>query len=1001
MNKGGRCGSAAKQHPHRPGLAPALGLRAGGEALSVIPQADHSLETLAVLLSLFRHSKWNPRGDREGRSRRSLRFVPRLETLEDRTVPSTLTVTSADDDGLAGTLRTVLAAAQSGDTIVFDPHLEGQTITLAQGQLTVGQSLDIQGLGADKLAISGHAASRVFAISAGATVTLAGLTITGGLATDGAGILNAGHLTLSNDVLSSNVAQGVAGGGLFGDGGGRGGGVANQAGATLVVVDTLFAGNQALGGPHGGNAFGGGIYNQAGTVTIDQSTFTGNQAVAGDGGSVGTAVTLPGGLSITLLGMGAGGGVWNDGGSVTITDSLLSHNRGQGGSNGDASGSTAMLPLVGSAIGGAIGSGAFFTTATPTVAIAGSTLRGNQSRGGTNVVVGAFESDAGTGRGGAVGAVAGDVSVSHSAISGNVAQGGARFRLETEFFGENLVQEGGSAGFGGGIHHQFNFGFSSPAASLTVSITDSTMSGNAAQGGGPSAFAFGGGLSTRLADVQVSNSIVSGNQAIGSPGGGFTIFFGFTFFNGGGHAVGGGINSGGGSLTISGSTVKDNLALGGPGGPSAASGGGGAGLAGGILSSDRTLVLTNSTLSGNRAIGGDATPGGIEGGSGEAGALATDPGLAGMTATISGTTFANNVAQGGNGGRFFTGSANAGGARVRFTSLQMTDCTFMGNEARGGAGGAGSGSGGAGGPGGTAFTAGLHVTEGSTATISNTSFVGNLSQGGPGGAGNPGRPGGRGGSAVGGGMANVLALTTVTNSSFVHNVVQAGAGGPGGEGANGGAGGNAQGGGIWNVLAFGFSQPFVTSLTISNSSVAHNQAVAGAGGPAGTGGIGGNGGNASGGGVFSSRTGITGQVSLTIVACSLHMNNAVGGAGTDGGNGGNALGGALLIDAGTTATLSNSAVHHNAARGGAGRNGGNGLGGGVYVASTATVSVTNSTLTHNRAEGGEGEDGGSDGQGIGGGVYNLGTFFLDAASLIDHNQASTSDDDVFGPITPI
>jgi hypothetical protein len=38
---------------------------------------------------------------------------------------------------------------------------------------------------------------------------------------------------------------------------------------------------------------------------------------------------------------------------------------------------------------------------------------------------------------------------------------------------------------------------------------------------------------------------------------------------------------------------------------------------------------------------------------------------------------------------------------------------------------------------------------------------------------------------------------------------------------------------------------------------------------------------------------------------------------------------------------------------------------------------------------------------VGGGVYNLGTFFLDAASTVDHNHASTSNDDVFGPITPV
>jgi hypothetical protein len=33
---------------------------------------------------------------------------------------------------------------------------------------------------------------------------------------------------------------------------------------------------------------------------------------------------------------------------------------------------------------------------------------------------------------------------------------------------------------------------------------------------------------------------------------------------------------------------------------------------------------------------------------------------------------------------------------------------------------------------------------------------------------------------------------------------------------------------------------------------------------------------------------------------------------------------------------------------------------------------------------------------VGGGVYNLGTFVFDAATVIRHNHASTGDDDCFG-----
>src|SRR6185436_20903526 len=53
---------------------------------------------------------------------------PRLEALEDRSLPSTLTVTSFADDGSSGTLRSAIAVANSGDTIQFANQLKGHTI---------------------------------------------------------------------------------------------------------------------------------------------------------------------------------------------------------------------------------------------------------------------------------------------------------------------------------------------------------------------------------------------------------------------------------------------------------------------------------------------------------------------------------------------------------------------------------------------------------------------------------------------------------------------------------------------------------------------------------------------------------------------------------------------------------------------------------------------------------------------------------------------------------
>jgi hypothetical protein len=82
-----------------------------------------------------------------------LPFRPALECLEDRTLPSTLTVVNLNDHG-AGSLRAELAQARPGDTIVFAHQLHG-TITLTSGELEVRNSVTIKGPSADLLAING------------------------------------------------------------------------------------------------------------------------------------------------------------------------------------------------------------------------------------------------------------------------------------------------------------------------------------------------------------------------------------------------------------------------------------------------------------------------------------------------------------------------------------------------------------------------------------------------------------------------------------------------------------------------------------------------------------------------------------------------------------------------------------------------------------------------------------------------------------------------------
>jgi hypothetical protein len=110
-----------------------------------------------------------------------------------------------------------------------------------------------------------------------------------------------------------------------------------------------------------------------------------------------------------------------------------------------------------------------------------------------------------------------------------------------------------------------------------------------------------------------------------------------------------------------------------------------------------------------------------------------------------------------------------------------------------------------------------------------------------------------------------------------------------------------------------------------------------------------------------------------------------------------------VTDDNSTLTLTGSILDYNVAQGGNGSNGGDGLGGGLAVQAGASATVSTSVIMLNQAIGGQGGAGGIDGQGMGGGVYHsgLGTLAFDILTFIRKNHASTSNDDVFGTVTPV
>jgi hypothetical protein len=186
---------------------------------------------------------------------------PRLEALEDRLVPATLSVTDASDLlSDPGSLRHQLALAQSGDTIQFAPNLSGQTISLS-GPLAINQSLSILGP-AGGAVLNGGGMYQAFGIGGNAAVTIDNLTFT---ASPDA-IANSGNLALNNDVFSFNSAQG-----------GNAGAVSNT--GTLAAIGCTFASNKI---DSSASAMAAAIYN-TGSLLLQDSTVAANQNADWDG----------------------------------------------------------------------------------------------------------------------------------------------------------------------------------------------------------------------------------------------------------------------------------------------------------------------------------------------------------------------------------------------------------------------------------------------------------------------------------------------------------------------------------------------------------------------------------------------------------------------------------------------------------------------------------------------------------------------------------------------
>jgi hypothetical protein len=334
------------------------------------------------------------RGGRPHPSCSRLRSRLRLEELEHRSLPSTLTVTTASDaGGHTGTsLRDAISQANTdakagkSDTIVFASSLAGATITLAQGQLELsgyaasGPTITIDGSSLSiPIAVNGNAASRVFEVDLGVQAVVIGLHIQGGQAPGiwdgsvgayyafGGGIENNGTLTLNGDTITNNVAPHLINSATCY---GSGGGIYNT--GTMTVNNSTVSINSAN--------WGGGIHNtnqtHSGTATAGLMTFNGD--------------TIANNTTYGALGAGDGGGIWNSG-TLTVNSTTVANNtalEGGGIINSSLSASTQATLLVidstifGNSVGPGSGGGIGVTAGIPEImAVISSTISGNSAIG--------------------------------------------------------------------------------------------------------------------------------------------------------------------------------------------------------------------------------------------------------------------------------------------------------------------------------------------------------------------------------------------------------------------------------------------------------------------------------------------------------------------------------------------------------------------------------------------------------------------------------------------
>ena len=401
-------------------------------------------------------------------------------------VDSTDNFSDGDYSTGENSLPEALQYAGSGDVVVFDPSIAGSTIYMSNtivlgndltldGQsnnITISGDSDQNGTGdiqlfnvsggaitfksitINKALNSGGEGGGLY-VSSGAVVTLTDVTISENSANNGGGIHNRGTVYIyDSEIISNTGSPNVAG-------------IYNYDSAYLYMENSTLAENDASG-------VTGGLYNINGTVLITGSLIQGNSA-ADQGGAIANWFGNSR-MSITHTQIltnettsGSGGGIWTQGAPLALTDVTL---RGNDASNSG---------------------GGIYKTGGNTVTVLSSTIHFNEADGGAS-----------SSGGGGIHQTGGTITLQHSALDNNRANGND---------GGGLFLNSGSAVF---------------------NISDSTVSHNYAADDA-------GGIVIANGTMYMSSAVVDGNSA-----------------NNTGGSEGGGIRNVVGTIHIADSTIRNN-----------------------------------------------------------------------------------------------------------------------------------------------------------------------------------------------------------------------------------------------------------------------------------------------------------------------------------------------------------------------------------------------------------------------------------------------------------